>query len=27
MMADLGQDYVNNNRLVIGFKCRPGLDI
>ena len=27
MMADLGQDYVNTNRLVIGFKCKPNLDI
>ena len=27
MMTDLGQDYVNNNQLVIGFKCRPNLDI
>ena len=27
MMADLGQDYVNNNQLVIGFKCKPNLDI
>jgi len=27
MMAELGQDYVNNNRLVIGFKCKPNLDV
>ena len=27
MMADLGQDYVNTNRLVIGFKCKPNLNI
>ena len=27
MMAELGQDYVNNHHLVIGFKCRPNLDI
>ena len=27
MMAELGQDYVNNKQLVIGFKCRPNLDI
>ncbi len=27
MMADLGQDYVNNSQVVIGFKCRPKLDV
>ena len=27
MMADLGQDYVNDRQVVIGFKCRPNLDI
>jgi len=27
MMADLGQDYVNNELIVIGFKCRPKVDI
>ena len=27
MMTELGQDYVNNHHLVIGFKCRPNLDI
>ena len=27
MMAQMGQDYVNNNRIVIGFKCEPKMDI
>ena len=27
MMADMGQDYVNNNAIVIGFKCEPKMDI
>ena len=27
MMAEMGQDYVNNNRIVIGFKCEPKMDI
>ena len=27
MMADLGQDYVNNRQVVIGFKCRPKMDV
>ena len=26
MMADMGQDYVNNNAIVIGFKCEPKMD-
>ncbi len=26
MMANMGQDYVNNNRIVIGFKCEPKMD-
>ena len=27
MMADMGQDYVNNNAIVIGFKCEPKMDV
>jgi|TARA_X000001316_G_scaffold8865_1_gene2406 hypothetical protein len=27
MMTEMGQDYVNNNRIVIGFKCEPKMDI
>lgn len=27
MMTELGQDYVNNNQLVIGFRCEPKMDI
>jgi len=26
MMTELGQDLVNNKRLVIGFRCNPILD-
>jgi hypothetical protein len=26
-MAQMGQDYVNNNQIVIGFKCEPRMDI
>ena len=27
MMADFGQDYVERNQIVIGFKCKPGSEI
>jgi len=27
MMKQMGQDRVNNDRIVIGFKCQPRLDI
>jgi hypothetical protein len=27
MMAQMGQDHVNNNQIVIGFKCEPRMDI
>ena len=27
MMTELGQDFVNNKQLVIGFKCEPKMDI
>jgi len=27
MMAQMGQNRVNNNRIVIGFKCQPRVDI
>jgi len=27
MMNQMGQDRVNNDRIVIGFKCEPKMDI
>ena len=27
MMAQMGQDRVNNEQIVIGFKCEPKMDI
>ena len=27
MMTQMGQDRVNNERIVIGFKCEPKMDI
>jgi len=27
MMQQMGQDRVNNDRIVIGFKCQSRLDI
>ena len=27
MMAQMGQERVNNERIVIGFKCEPKMDI
>lgn len=27
MMADFGQDYVERNQIVIGFKCKAGSEI
>jgi len=27
MMAQMGQDRVNNDQIVIGFKCEPKMDI
>jgi len=26
-MAQMGQDRVNNERIVIGFRCEPKMDI
>jgi len=26
-MAQMGQERVNNERIVIGFKCEPKMDI
>ena len=27
MMAQMGQDRVNNEQIVVGFKCEPKMDI
>jgi len=27
IMAQMGQERVNNERIVIGFKCEPKMDI
>ena len=27
MMTEMGQEFVNNKRLVIGFKCKAGSEI